>query len=280
MSKQKSLCKLSQTYGVLSDSSWIEARQSDNGFTVTLWVEEIFPDPKDIGNVHERYNWKLFCNYLMKLCDSALEVQPQERDAWQSIAVKGEAGLAADCLRIAWANANDQDSVLNWLLSLDEESFRFIDTNFKIIQVPGDYDLLDEVLDLLQSTGHDTNIFKVLESVGLVQSRDSIRELVDVLADRKSEQQEQKGRIRKRAIESFNRKIEEISNRFSDESRRIGAGISGSKPSIRSIVRRWLEDYVVEHGFMPDGAHEVSVPFLGGRISAGTIDFSDLPGIE
>jgi hypothetical protein len=56
--------------------------------------------------------------------------------------------------------------------------------------------------------------------------------------------------------------------------------LSGSKPSIRSIVRRWLEDYVVEHGIMPYGAHEVSVPFLGGRISAGTINFSDLPSGE
>lgn len=52
--------------------------------------------------------------------------------------------------------------------------------------------------------------------------------------------------------------------------------MSGSKPSIRSVVRRWLEEYVAEHGFMTDGAHDVSVPFLGGHISTGTINFSEL----
>lgn len=268
------------TYGVLSDSSWIEANESDTGFTVTLWVEEVFPDPKIIGRVKEPYHWKVFCNFLMKLCNSALEVQPQERDAWQSIDVAGETGLSADCLRIAWANANDQDNVLNWLLSMDEESFSFIDSNFSIIEAPADYDLLDEVLDLMQSTGSDTNIVKKLEALGLAKSRDSMEELIDVLEGRQSEKQEQKGRIRRGAIEPFSSRIDEISNQFSDESRRLGAGMSGSKPSIRSIVRRWLEDYVVEHGFMPDGAHEVSVPFLGGRISAGTIDFSEIPGGE
>lgn len=280
MSKQKQLCKLSLTYGILSDSSWIEARETDQGFAVAIWVEEIIPEALEIGSIQEKYNWRLFCNFLMKLCDTHLEVQPQERDVWKSIAVRGETGLAADCLRIAWANANASDSVLNWLLSMDERSFNFIDTNFQLIENPDDYDLLDQVLELITFTGCEKGIVNLLEAKGLKVSHKSIVKLIEDLESNKTIEEEQKERIKKQAIAPFRNEIDRISKHFSDERRRIGCGISGSKPSLRAIVRTWLEGYVAEHGYMPDGSHEVSIPFLGGRTTAGTVNFSNLRGLD
>jgi len=272
MNKQKPLCRLSLSYGTLSDSSWIEARSSEFGFTVIHWAEEIIPEPLVIGNIKDQYDWRLFCNYLMNMSDGFIV-----NDAWQSIDVIGESGLRADCLRIAWSYSYAQDDVLDWLLSIDEDSFNFIDSNFKVINKPDDYELLDRIAELMPFNGSNNNIVYLLESNGLEKSRDSIESLIEHFEYEKSIKEEQKNRVRRQAIEPFSNNIDEISNLFSDAGRRIGCGMSGGKPSIRVIVRGWLENYVVEHGYMPEGEHKVYIPFLGGCAEAGCIDFSNLP---
>ncbi len=269
MNKKKLLCRLSLNY---YGSSWVEARHFESGFTVALWDEDVIPTPTTIGSLQKKYSWKLFCHFLMKMSDGFVTT-----DALQSIDVTGESGLRADCLRIAWSYSFDGGSrVLDLLLCTDELSFRFIESAFEIINKPEDFELLEHLSELLLTQNVDTNIVNLLRSFELEIKRDSVEELIQRLEYREEIKNEQKARIREQKIQPFNERIVEISTLFSNERRRIGCGMSGGRPSLREIVRRWLENYVVDHGYLPEGSHKVSIPFFGGSTTAGTIDFSNL----
>jgi hypothetical protein len=76
------------------------------------------------------------------------------------------------------------------------------------------------------------------------------------------------------ALAPYMNQIDFIASHFDNEKKRIGAGMSGSKPSKRTILTRWLEEYVAQNSGLPEGKHKVECPFFGGKLQLGIIDFS------
>jgi hypothetical protein len=68
--------------------------------------------------------------------------------------------------------------------------------------------------------------------------------------------------------------IDEYVLKFSDAHLRLPGG--GSYPSKRFWVKRFIEDYVLDKGRLPDGKHRIKVETDGCHYSGDTHDFGDL----
>jgi hypothetical protein len=79
---------------------------------------------------------------------------------------------------------------------------------------------------------------------------------------------------RERKVSPYRALIDEYVLRFSDKPLRYPGG--GSYGTSRSWMRRFIEDYVVDNGRLPDGEHQIDVNRDGAHYSGGTHDFSDL----
>jgi hypothetical protein len=264
---------------------WIEARLLQSGFSVFIWDNEVVTRPEQIGTVNERYSWKVFAKFLMNLEGGFIVTDNLTR-----INVEGEEGLVADCLRMAWSYHELGSELLEWFLTTGDDEFNFINFHFNVlagitnadtdilhIDRSSDYQVILNLVDLLKIKV-ESNFLNLLEIYGLKPKKKSILKLIEILEDERQQQIKKKNEIKLKMLVPFANRIEELVILFDNKRRRIGAGISGSRPTDQAIVRYWLENYVVERGYMPEGMHEVSMPFLGGQLKVGDIDFSKLTG--
>lgn len=271
MKKNKVISRLSLgEYGVNPSSTWLEARLLSKGFSVLLWDEIYATRPRRVGVTSKRYSWKTFAELLMKLKEGFVD-----SDAHEHIKVQSESGLRADCLRIAWAyNGGDDAWVLPLLLAQSESSIDFLESQFNLFPDGRLSRIAREIFEALDGYDGGKDVIDLLNDYGFKHEKSSVNKLVELLEIKASEKEEKEQKKRLDSINSFKTEIDEIVKNFSDEKQRVGAGIGGSKPSERQRVRRWLEEYVVKNGSVPEGKHDVSVPFLGGRLNVGIIDFS------
>ena len=265
MRSKKSLCRLSVcNYG----SSWIEARSEKGGVSIFLWAEEVIPRPVKIAVIGRPYTWRHFAEFLMRLREG---FRPGSDLTY--IDVDGESGLAADCLRLAWTYPEQGHDVLPWLLRQTDDDIGFLDAHFSVADNEQDYGTLSELADLCSNKA-EKSILALLNSYSLPREKESVAGLIQVLEEEKQRKLEEAKELARAKLQPFEHQIERIANAFSPERQRIGAGIGGSRPSERSVVRYWLKRYVVDLGRMPDGEHEVFMPFLGGKLSVGRIVLS------
>lgn len=134
--------------------------------------------------------------------------------------------------------------------------------------------LYQAVASMLEEVGYEIDDFleSLAQEIGAVDSALSAQfvaapEALEAEDEARELAVEEDRKIR---LEPFNTKIEAYVQRFSDEKLHY-PGAGRVYPSGRVWMRRFIEQYVLAHGTLPVGKHEIEVPGYSG----GTHDFSD-----
>lgn len=276
---KRSICKLSlKDYGLTPCNVWIEAKELTRGFSVLLWIEDYFSHPKRIASTRKNFSIDLFAKFL----SNQSEITFDDTEDWKYWDVSGLGGYNAILLKTALF-FGDRSSIYAWLKSQNHHSKEFLLSAI-------DWSDSDEVnficllSEIIFETGNSKGIIALLGSYQLEVSRAGLSKLLDVLEQHKEAVESQKDarqKIEKElSIAPYRERIDFISGHFDNEKKRIGAGISGSKPSKRTVLTRWIEEYVLHNSELPEGMHNVECPFLGGKLQLGIIDFSAFPSLS
>ena len=258
-------------FGLLPISSTVSATKSSSGVNIHIWAEEFIDPPKNIGSFPESFTWKEFAKILVNLDEGFIG-----EDAIDKVVVTGIAGLRAECLKYAWATENngsypfDYTDLLNWTLSLEEDTIDYLDANFDFSIEGNDINILLELKEYI----FDDDARALAEDI-LEKSKNGGFASINRIIEAAKVESENK-RINAKAEESlilkrFAADIDKFSNKYSDV---VGGNIAFRPPSDRLILTRWLKKYVIDHGEMPTGQHSIEMRWFGeSRRGPGIIDF-------
>jgi hypothetical protein len=264
------ICKLSTNDG----DDYVEARKESSGFSVYLFNSEYANPERRKHESITNYSWKEFAGALMTLDEGFIGLPPT------AIKVDNESEIRGYALKLAWGYQLNTSIFLDFLMQQSESSIDFLEALAKRKHPPYFSDEVIEALDTILDGDNEKDLLNIIESsehVGLFSSLTEVETMLTEAAAKVEEKAEQKRELKikekKQTLAPFIDSITSIASSFNSDRTRIGAGISGSKPSQQEIVTRWLKNYVLEHGEIPNGIHEVKVPFLGGYINVGKIEF-------
>lgn len=265
----KIICELKLTdYGLIPYSSSLEIKKLSHGFSVLMTCEELMSRATRIARTKKEYSWRNCAELLLNAAQ-----QFADENAWKQIQVEGEKGLRASILSLA---SCQEKYLLPYLLQQSEESIDFLEKQFNDLKSKDDYDVLCEFSENAHNQNGECDIITLFEFYGLKPEKNAFEKLIELLEEEYEAiaKLNEAGKILR--LLPFKVRIENFVQQFDDTKRRIGAGMSGGKPSQRQIVEKYLKQYVLENGTFPKGKREVRIPFLGGEISAGSIDFKNI----
>jgi hypothetical protein len=273
------LCRLElDAFGTPPRRLWLEARERPQGFSVWFWDEHLYPDGTELAASDSAYNARTFAGIILDArLAAALHDDPEvvvPSNAWRAVKVTGERGLKAAVLSLALTTGRWDTP---WFMQQSDISFEALHT--LIDELDDDWWMLCRcVCGLANALKLDSDAMSVLRRYDLPPSATGLRELYKVL-DRESERQRNARQAEGEAlIAPFRLDIEAIAAKFED--RPVHGGGSGWGTH-RSSMRRFLEDYVVEHGRMPQGKVLVERKEPSFRhIPMGLIDFDQLHALE
>lgn len=276
---KKFLCRLSLSEHGLNDGDfWIEARPLSKGFSVCYFVPDLMGRPKRLFSTKRAFSVHQFATYLRE--------QPaiyfDDIETWEEVSVDGALGLDAAILKLALLgdySIGDSLTLSKWLSRQNQRSREFIEAHIPL-RTAGDVVWLSEMLEHAEFVMPGVQITELLDRYQLPHKATSLKALNDLVVEDSEEIQAKHAESIQADIAAkllpFKDEIEQIANNYDDQTSRVGAGISGGKPSKRTFITRWLNDFVVKHHRLPEGAHHVECPFLSGKISLGIIDFTAL----
>lgn len=222
--------------------------------------------------VSETLTWRNLCIALFEQRQDDDPSFLEELDELLSFNVTGASGIGADALRMMWRGSSSHAEIACWVSRLPTVSLGLAEQVFESLLTEEAVDLVEEVAALPLEKAE--SLFR--EAL----AQDGTKSPLNFLSSRlEAEGEKERQRTLKDRVDRlapFANQIFEVANQFSDQpGGRIGAGISGSKPSQRALVIRWLETYVLKHGRWPVGEHEIRSPFFGGDIYVCQMDFGD-----
>lgn len=259
-------------YGVCPITTTVSSTKSSSGISIDIWAKDYIDPPKNLGSFPNSFTWKNFAQTLMNLDEGFID-----EDAIDKVVVKGIAGLRAECLKYAWATEKsgsypfDYIDLLNWTLSLEENTIDYLDENFDFSIQSNDFSMLLELKE---------HIFdeeaRVLAEAILENSRNNgVESIYKVIDAAKIESQSKRNRAKKEKsliLKKFEADIANITNKYSDV---VGGNIAYRPPSDRLILTRWLEKYVIDHGDMPVGEHKIEITWWGSQRGPGIVNFGN-----
>src|SRR5262249_42187385 len=159
-------------------------------------------------------------------------------------------GLRAHLLRRAFAL--DWGDV-RWLQAQSDASFDFLDATLgELPRLNWENPLFSTLCFASELEDDEPDILALLHRYGLPASAGGLNALEDVLK-RDADEVRQKRRAERQAlIAPFKSEIELITSKLSDRER-------PRAPSLRRMIQVFLEQYVIEHGRMPQGEVDVEV---------------------
>lgn len=259
-------------YGLFPISSTVSATNSSSGVRVDIWTEEFIDPSKNIGSFPASFTWKEFVQILMHLDEGFIT-----EDAIDKVVVTGIAGLRAECFKYAWARENngtypfDYMDLLNWTLSLAENTIDYLDENFDFSIQSKDICMLLE----LKEHVFDDEARALAEDILEKSRNNGVDSVYKVIEAAKIESESKKNKAKKGEslkLKNFAADIASITNKYSDV---VGGNIAYKPPSDRLILKRWLEKYVIDHGAMPIGEHVVEITWWGSRRGPGIVNFDN-----
>ena len=274
MSSNNVFCRLSTS----DQENWIEARGTDKGFAIYLWNQDWVNPPRLKTEVTAPYSWREFGKFLRGGLDEGWVDLNFSHPA--TITASGENGVRAHALKLAWGYELTSSSFLDFILTQAEASLDILDRLLNDNELDGFWDeTTQEQFEAIQ-LGEIEDLSEILRLKGKDPATISLEELINVMgrfADECEAAWQGRRRIaaaeREGTLAPYKPFILHLASGFSDEKRRMGAGMSGSKPSEQEVMIHWLENYVLETASLPRGVLKVSIPFLGGEISVGNINF-------
>ena len=260
-------------YGNTPVSTTVSVAASSTGFDIHIWADEFIDPAKIISSHSKEFDWKDFAHALM-----ALEEGFIGDDAIDQVKVLGIGGLRAECLKYAWAsedcgNHGYYRELLDWLLLLEEDTIDFLENNYDLSITGKDLDIFIELKDyILDRNISDFLLF--LKENQLIGDMTSIQKIIDVCSIENKNKAVREKERRILALEPYVDKIRLLAEKYSNYQTRSAY----APPSDRRILSEWLEYYVIEHGEMPTGVHNVEKVTYGGRRLAGPgkINFDDI----
>ena len=258
-------------YGMTPVSSKINVERTAEGYAIYAWNDFEEQPPQKISSLSINSTWKDVAQSLLSLEEGRID-----GDAIEHVKVSGIGGLRAECLKYAWAEESsskhsfDCHELLEWLLSLEEDTIDYLESNFDISSEAEIFKVLLDLQDVL-FTKEVTNLFDVLIEENLHGEKLFIEKL-DGLASSELVSQMKKRKVQEQGIlDRFNDQIEPLLAKFSDSRGRAAF----SPPSERAVVSRFLHAYILEHEAMPVGQHVVEVTWMNKKVGPGKVDFGD-----
>jgi hypothetical protein len=258
-------------------SAKLEAHRRLVGFSVWFWDDSLCPDGEEVARPLLAYNARRLIRIVLDVGrrvqgDPPIPIDPRR------VRVTGERGFKADVLSYAWTSAGAVD----WIPTQSDASFEFL---HQVVETLNEEQrrLLGEIVGSAVELGFRPDILDLLERFHLPASAAGVQKLYEALElDYPWLRQRKERQTRRQArIAPFRQEIKAIAAKFSI--RPVRAGGIANLPSSREYMTWFLEDYVVEHGRMPQG--EVYVAYDGGKhgtigFTIGTMDFDELRTLE
>jgi hypothetical protein len=250
-------------YGGTPVSSWVEARAEEQGFAVFLGadIDEEYEEGIRIATTTKNYSWRLFAGFILEMKEGLNELEAKDMIIIEK-SPETEKGIQSEILKLAWCTL-EGGSIAHWLVAQDDLSIELMELFFGNTLDESTLSLLQDIADLANDT------FAALYKKHLPAEK-----LYEELGKHESLHLEILERERMEIIDKYSTDIEKIASHFDDTERTRGGGITA--PTKRRQIRRWLHNYVVEHGKLPSGRIMVEFPFFGGTKSLGEIDFDKL----
>lgn len=273
------LCRLElDPFGTPPRRLWLEARQRQQGFSVWFWDEHLYPDGTELAASDSAYDARAFAGIILDArLAAALHDDPEvdaPSNAWRAVKVTGERGLKAALLGLALTTGRRSTG---WFMQQSDISFEALHTLVGEL----DDDWWELCMGLWSFAHHlklDLDAMSLLRRYDLPPSATGLRDLYIVL-DRERERRWSESQAERQAlIAPFRHDIEAIAAKFED--RPVHGGGTGWGTH-RASIRTFLEDYIVEHGRMPQGKVLVKSKAPSFRhIPMGIIDFDQLHALE
>jgi hypothetical protein len=271
-----SICRVTVLDNGLSTSEfWFEAKKLPEGFYVEMFVSEVSTEPELIFKSRQEFNIRIFKDLILE----QNQVNWDQINPLRDIEVSGLNEDDVALLRLTMLLASDAN-LNDWFESQSQPSQQLLaEITYKANFNPLEF--FQELKDVILEVEPKSNVVSLLNKNYLSQDYQGLnalhKKLIATLDISKEKAQRTIAERRLQKIAPFREEINHIANHFDNETKRVGAGISGSKPSKRTFIIRWLENYVVANCKMPKGKHNVEIPFLGGKVRLGVIDFSNPP---
>lgn len=276
----KCICKISlSNYGLTPCDFWIEARSLSKGFSVLVYIQDHTPKPKRLFATKRDFTISQFVKYIRQQSEIVFD----DLDAWEFLEVIGAEGLDAISLKFALTGDcySENDTPLSeWIDNQNKSSKRFIEHNIDLNKLDT-LQWLCDLASLAEVVTSSNNLIDLLDKYDLPHSQVSLEKLYSCLtndAEKIESEQEEK---RKAAADKSEAKlapykdtIQEIANQFDNVTYHSAGGYA--RPSKRSVIKRWLERFVLVNDSLPVGAYEVEDSYFGSKISLGTVDFAKI----
>lgn len=189
------------------------------------------------------------------------------------VVVEGEGGLVAEILRHAYASGDSGMPEFVRLLMEQRDDWLWLFEKAFGDRIPNELQAqLTEIASDLDELGLEPDLCATARLAAGVETLDlkSIAEYLSVEVEAKHYED---ARRRELMILPFRTSIEAFVERFDD---RPVSGGGMAFPSVRRRIRRFLEDYVVANGRLPNGPVRVKQNSASYAWDLGMIDFSSI----
>lgn len=257
-------------YGMTPVSSEINVERTAEGYAIFAWNDFEEQPPQKISSLSINSTWKDVVQSLLSLEEGRID-----GEAIEHVKVSGIGGLRAECLKYAWAEESSSKQpfncheLLEWLLSLEEDTIDYLESNFDISSEAETFKVLLDLQDVL-FTKEATNLFDVLIEENLHGEKLFFEKLNGLASSELGSKLEKRKAQEQGILDKFNDQIEPFLAKFSDS-----RGRAYSPPSERAVVSRFLHAYILEHEAMPVGEHVVEATWMNKKVGPGKVDFGD-----
>lgn len=259
--------------------SFVEARAEPEGFSVWFADALLKPDATQIARRDSPYDARELAGIIV---DHRLATQDTLRwpvmateglwvnQTWRKVTVTGERGLKAHMLAVAFLT---DPAFLPWLQQQSDASLALLEALVGET-IEGDWQsLLGRIRWSAERRKLDGDALSLLRRYDLPASAANLRSLPEWLDNDGDPQGLAQLAERQARLAPFRHEIETIAGLSSDQPIR-GGGTTW--PSHRSALRAYLEQYVLEHGRLPEGEINVVAKCQNIDMHIGTHDFDCL----
>ena len=233
-----------EDYGITPCSSTVYVRGLKKGFSVYLDAnKELLPKPVRIGSTKKDYDWQTFGRILCQIKEGWIGAE-----SYNQVDVFGETGIRAEILVLCWGYPEANRDLINWLLEQSDRTLDYLHVNLGSLFTEDNLQFMAELLELIEETSQEADFFD------LVNQHHSLNDLYSYLDKEKESLDQFEINRRKKIIEPFLQKINEILMLHGDDYRPHPMAQSKSM-----LLKKWLEDYILANESFPSGEHAVKV---------------------
>ena len=223
-------------------------------------------EPELVGTVYKGSDWREIVSQILNMGNGHLG--GDFRNAIE-LNVKGDDTFRGELYLLAWMDDSCENGItlhdiVRFLLKLDDEQLETFHSQIGSFLADDFIDRTREILEVEVEYADEHREFPQLHGIDFSE-HEAFAKYVKAVRDWKSAIDEEEGKVRaerQRQLKPFKEKIDKLCARHSQKLANSG-GFGGAHGSLilHSHFLRFVEDYVLEHGDVPDG--EVGIDRIG-----------------